>query len=401
MKKGLGLLFFLLLLIPLLAFAEEARDIVSSCSFSSSGGRYSIERIADGDYGTEYFCAKRRHPYIEVTAPEGEKICGVYLCFGDLSIRPWEIQVLKDGAWSAVASGDGSYAHEYVPLEPADAFRVVNSEDRQTELYLSEIHVFTAGDLPDWVQIWSPTVGKADLMVLAAHPDDEILFFGGTIPYYAGELEMNVVVAYMTCGTYERRSELLDGLWLAGVRNYPVIGTFWDKYSKRLTTAYDAWGKTSANQFITGLFRTYRPEVVVTHDVNGEYGHGAHRLCADACLACVDYAADSAKWPSLGEAWQVKKLYTHLGKNAIEMNWDEPLDHFNGKTGYEVAQAMYEKHVSQQKAGQKNENGVFEVFRVEPRESDYSCYRFSLAFSRVGEDELRDDFFENVLLFSD
>ena len=399
MKKSL-LFAFLVLLASLAAFSasgEEAEEFAKECAFTSSGGKYKMTRICDGAYDTTFVCAKRRNPWIQCDAPEGKKIRGVYVCFGDLTLRPWEIQTLQEGKWTRVYASNGLYAHEFAPLDGVDSFRLVNSQDKQTELNVGEILVFGEGEIPDRVQFWQPTSEKADLLVLAAHPDDEILFFGGTIPYYAAEAGKSVVVAYMTCGTSYRRSELLDALWYAGVRNYPVIGTFWDKYSKKLDTAYKAWGKTATCKYITSLFRTYRPEVVVTHDVNGEYGHGAHRVCADAAQLCVSYAADGAKWKDLGEAWQVKKLYLHLyGKNAVVMDWDAPLSAFGGMTGYEVAEKMYAFHTSQQKAGQKNEKGVFEVFRVEDRDSDCSCYRFGLAFSAVGEDAYKNDFFENI-----
>ncbi|MBR6707853.1 MAG: PIG-L family deacetylase [Clostridia bacterium] len=400
MKKRL--LFFAVLAAAILAVfsaaaAEEAEEFAPECRFTSSGGKYKITRLTDRAYDTTFVCTKRRNPWIQADAPEGKQVYGVYLSFGDLTLRPWEIQVLTDGKWTAVYTSQGLYAHEFAPLEGVSSFRVVNSQDKQTELNVEEIFVFGEGDIPSWVQKWEPTHEKADLLVLAAHPDDEILFLGGTIPYYASERGKKVVVAYMTCGTSYRRSELLDGLWYAGVRNYPVIGNFWDKYSKKLDTAYKAWGKTATYKFVTGLIRTYRPEVVVTHDVNGEYGHGAHRACADACRACVAYAADGAKWKDLGEGWQVKKLYLHLyGENAIVMDWDAPMASFGGMTGFEAAEGMYAFHVSQHAAGQKNEKGVFEVFRVEPRDSACSCYRFGLAFSMVGEDVFKNDFFENI-----
>ncbi len=379
------------------ADTAEAAEFAAECTFTSSGGKYKITRLCDRAYDTTFVCTKRRYPWIQADLPEGKKAWGVYLCFGDLTLRPWEIQVKKDGAWTAVYRSAGLYAHEYAPLEGVDSFRVVNSQDKQTELALGEIYVFGEGSIPSWVQAWEPTHEKADLMVVAAHPDDEVLFFGGTIPYYTMETDRKVVVVYVTCGTSYRRSELLDALWYAGVRNYPVIGNFWDKYSKKLDTAYKAWGKTATLKYFTSLFRTYRPEVVVTHDVNGEYGHGAHRACADAALSCISYAADGTKWDTLGEAWQVKKLYLHLYKeNALVMDWDAPLASFGGLTGYEVAEKMYAFHTSQQSAGQKNEKGVFEVFTVEPRDSDYSCYRFGLAFSAVGEDVFKNDFFENI-----
>ena len=43
-------------------------------------------------------------------------------------------------------------------------------------LYIRFFFVFGEGELPDWVQRWEPTVEKADLLVLATHPDDELIF---------------------------------------------------------------------------------------------------------------------------------------------------------------------------------------------------------------------------------
>ncbi|MBQ8135967.1 MAG: PIG-L family deacetylase [Clostridia bacterium] len=402
-KQLLCLLAILFAALTLFALAEgetgadEAREIAASCAFSSSGSRNSIPRLTDRDYGTNFVCTKRRHPYIEVKSPDAD-VYGLYICFGDLKTRPWEVQAQVNGKWTAVYSCPGEYAHAYAPLEGLTHFRIVNSQDSQTELSISEIFLFTEGTIPDWVQKWDPTEEKADLLVLAAHPDDDILFFGGTIPYYAKERGMKVTVAYMTCGTYVRQSELLDALWYAGVRHYPVIGSMWDKYSKKIDTAYKAWdGKNNVYRYLVTLLRSLRPEVVVTHDVNGEYGHGAHRVCADAMPKAIEYAMDASKYTSAGAPWEVKKLYLHLYKeNVIEMDWDAPMSAFDGMSGYEVAKEMYLKHVSQQDQGQKNEKGVFEPFKVEPRDSAYSCYRFGLAYSAVGADVEKNDFFENV-----
>ena len=221
------------------------------------------------------------------------------------------------------------------------------------------------------------------------------------IPTYAGELQKNVVVCYMTCGTPGRRSELLNGLWYCGVRTYPDIGSFWDKYHQRLDRQYNTWGQNTVWKYVTALFRRYKPEVVATHDVNGEYGHGAHRVCADACLHCVTTAADASKYKDSAKtygAWQVKKLYIHLyPENQTEFDWDVPLKSQGGKTGFETAVEAYKLYVSQQKSGQKNEDtGEFEYFNVEPRDSDISSYRFGLAYTAVGPDTGTKDLFENI-----
>ena len=54
-----------------------------------------------------------------------------------------------------------------------------------------------------------------------AHPDDELLWFGGALPTYAGERGMAVQVMYMACNSYLRRLEL------AGKRCPPMPFSTW------------------------------------------------------------------------------------------------------------------------------------------------------------------------------
>ena len=401
MKKPVFFLFALLvmLLFAVPVLAQEAPEITEQCEITATVGN-KVARLTDRKWGTSYVSDKRRNPYVDLKAPKDSPLYGVYVCFGD-KVTPWVVQARHSGNWVTVYESAGLYAHEYAPLEGESEIRITPASDKQVALTIAEVFAFGEGELPAFVQQWQPAPEKADLMVIAAHPDDEILFFGGSIPYYAGEKGMNVVVVYMTCNTMERRSELLNGLWEMGLRTYPVIHDFWDKYSKKLDTGYNAWGKTQTYQFITSLFRQYKPEVVLTHDVNGEYGHGAHRVCADAVLHCVATAADAGKYSNTANqygVWSVKKVYLHLYKdNPIEMDWDQPLSAFDGRTGYEVAKDAYGWHFSQHEAGQKNpDTGKFEVFVVEPRDSNYSCYRFGLAYTAVGQDVEKNDFFENI-----
>lgn len=406
MKKRFILpLLFLLLLLPAFALAQEAADITAQCTVTATRGKFKkLDRLWDRDYGTTYISNKEKSPYIEVKAPAGKPLYGLYVCFGG-DLTPWEVQAKKGGSWSTVFSSSGAYAHEYLPLDGEKEIRIRPVVKKAVAFTISEIFALGEGEVPSYIQRWEPAPEKADLLVLSGHPDDEILFLGGAIPTYAGERKLRVVVAYLTCGTkgdgtQNRRSELLNGLWHMGVRTYPVFGGFWDKFSKKLTTAYGVWGKNKVQEFVVELYRRFQPEVVLTHDIKGEYGHGAHLVCADAAAACVSLAADAGKFPRIASGpWQVKKLYLHLGqKNALEMDWDQPLDAFNGKTGFEVAKEAYKMHVSQQEDGYKKDpkTGKRIPFEVEPRSSQYSCYRFSLAYTAVGPDTEKNDFFENV-----
>jgi len=178
-----------------------------------------------------------------------------------------------------------------------------------------------------------------------------------------------------------------------GMTNYPVFGPFHDSFSKRLATAYKEFNEQKVKRYAVELFRQYKPRVVVTHDLNGEYGHGMHMMCADAALYAFDLAADAGKYGQSAElygAWQVSKLYLHLyPENEIEMDWDRPLSAFRGRSGFEMAQEGYLRHQTQQR---------LEQFRPEPRDSAYSSYRFGLAKTAVGPDTRKNDLMENIPL---
>lgn len=116
---------------------------------------------------------------------------------------------------------------------------------------------------------------------------------------------------------------------------------------------YARWGKEKVRRYVMGLIRQYKPDVMVTHDKGGEYGHGAHKVTSDASVYCVENAADASVLPALAEAygtWTVKKLYLHMGdENVIHMDWNVPLDSMGGKTSQQLAQEAFLLHVTQQK----------------------------------------------------
>ena len=217
------LLLLMILILPLAVSAQEAEDVTSQCAISATKGKFKkLDRLYDRNYDTTYISNKVKNPYIEVKAPAGKPLYGLYVCFGG-DLTPWEVQAKKGGSWTTVFSSDGVYAHEYLPLEGEKEIRIMPVTRKAVAFTVSEIFALGEGDVPSYIQRWEPAPEKADLLVLSGHPDDEILFFGGAIPTYAGERKLRVVVAYLTCGTkgdgtQNRRSELLNGLWHMGVR---------------------------------------------------------------------------------------------------------------------------------------------------------------------------------------
>ena len=386
MKTIKCLLALLLLILPVCAAAQEAKEITVDCVITS--GKVRTTSVHDNDYTTAWRSERVRRPYLEFQLPEGETAGWLYVCFAEMP-QSWAVEEKIDGKWQVIADGSTDYIHALVKLNGQNHFRIVENSGITTRLKISEVFVLGAGDLPDWVQRWEPTVEKADLLVLATHPDDELIFFGGAIPTYAVEQKKNVVVAYMSYANAARRSELLNGLWHMGVRNYPVIGTFGDSYSTNMAEMYDRWGKEKVRKYVMGLIRRYKPEVMVTHDKGGEYGHGAHKVTSDASVYCVENAANASVLPALAKeygAWTVKKLYLHMGEeNAIHMDWNVPLTSMGGKTGEQLAQEAFLLHVTQQKTSY-----------VVTDEGQTGNAKFSLVYTNVGPDTVGGDFFENV-----
>lgn len=392
MKKWLIALLTLLALSLSVAFAAEANDITEDCKFKvcSSGRKYTL--MTDKKYTSYWESNKIKTPWIAITAPEGKPIAGLYVCFGNMP-ESWEIQTSDDGKdWFTAVPGDTRFLHAYVALpQPAQHVRLAVTSEKKTALRINDLFVLSEGDLPDWVQVWQPTEEKADILFLSTHPDDELIFFGGAIPTYAVEQQRKVVVAYFTRSNTTRSSELLNGLWHMGVRTYPVIGNFKDSYAKNLKAAYkSAGGKGKVNEWIVGLYRQYKPEVVVTQDTNGEYGHKQHMMIADAAQNCIALAANEDEFTASTIAygtWQVKKLYLHLyPENQIAFDWTVPLKSMNGATGIELAEEAYTLHKTQASSGMS----------VTETGTKYDNRVFGLAFTTIGEDVRKDDFLENI-----
>ena len=409
MKKLKVLLPFLLILLMLVvpAMAEEAKDLTGGLTVKVVDKPGKIKSITDGKYTTFWESSSRKNPYVILSSDE--PIYGLYLCFQKMP-DTYVIQKQSGDDWVTVAEGGNPrFHHAFFELDGLKKIRILSTMDKKNVMGFNEIYAFGKGDVPDWVQHWEEPVEKADLLILVAHPDDELLFTGGAIPVYGAEMGRKVEVAYLTYSNTTRRSEALNGLWAMGVRNYPVFGDFSDSYSNgktasaKLTAAYKrAGGKQKVLDWVNGLYRRFRPEVVVTHAENGEYGHAQHIMTADAAVNCFTQAADAQKSPdSAGTygTWQVKKLYLHQYGDETEqtvLDWDRPLNAFGGRTGAQMAAEAFALHVSQEGMGAKIK-GKFVAFTVEETGAKMFPYdHFGLQSTTVGPDEAKNDLFEHI-----
>ena len=95
-----------------------------------------------------------------------------------------------------------------------------------------------------------------------------MIFFGGTIPYYAGELGLKVQVVYMTnhWGEPYRPHEMLDALWGMGDTAYPVISEFPDIYSLSLDHAKTVYNYNDLVEFAVEIIRRFKPMVIISYN---------------------------------------------------------------------------------------------------------------------------------------
>ena len=365
---------------------ETARELTGSAVFSSNGKSQDFSLMTDGDLKT-YFPLREKKPELTITTPE--PMGGVYIMAFDKYGRDhdYDLQVRGKDGWETVDKGGSYLVHWHVLPEPAEEVRIVGTGKER--LRFAEIRLFSPGEPPAEIQRWE-TAEKCDLMLLTAHPDDEILWFAGLMPTYGGERGYRVQVVVMAPTGGQRKLELLGAVWHCGVRYYPEMLGFIDKNGKEPEKQYQLWrGKKRVLGRVTEAVRKYKPEVLVTHGEKGEYGHGAHKTAADAAKAVLKISGKAKKYPESAKkygTWEIKKLYLHeYKKNPIVCDWSVPLEAFGGKTGYEVAEEAFQFHASQIKR-----DWSFSVH------GEHDNAAFGLYYTSVGADSGAGDLMEHI-----
>ena len=189
------------------------------------------------------------------------------------------------------------------------------------------------------------------LLLVHAHPDDETTGTGVAMARYAAE---GAHVTLVTCTLGEEGEVLVPGLAhlgaaegdqlggyryhelsLAmrelGVTDYRLLGgpgRWRDSGMMGLDTndrprAFWRADMTEATRALVEVVREVRPQVLVTYDQNGGYGHPDHIQAHRVAMSAVDAAADPEFAPETGEPWAVTKVYwSVLPRSAIQRGID-------------------------------------------------------------------------------
>jgi N-acetyl-1-D-myo-inositol-2-amino-2-deoxy-alpha-D-glucopyranoside deacetylase len=189
------------------------------------------------------------------------------------------------------------------------------------------------------------------LLLVHAHPDDETIGNGATMAMYAaqgahvtlvtctlgeeGEVlvpELEHLAAQQTDALGEHRiQELATAMEALGVRDHRFLGgpgRYRDSGMMGLPSNLrpDCFWQADLDEaaaHLVAVIRQVRPQVAVTYDETGGYGHPDHIQAHRVCMRAVELAADPAVHADLGEPWQVTKVYW----NVLPRSWvQEGLD---------------------------------------------------------------------------
>ena len=364
----------------------EAENITGDCRFRVSEG--DRDKLTDGSLHTSW-SYENIGAWVGVKLPDNKTAgyfriewlfdpTGFELIEYDADMNVLRTRTLADTFPSICMMFELNAATKYIQVK-------MTAKDQS----ICRVRVYSAGELPNSVQYWLPPQEKVDMMVISTHQDDEVIFLGGTIPYSDVVCGRPTITVYMANCTRSRRGEALDCLWAMGSRHYPEFINLKDERLDSFDASVELWGgKENILKEMVERIRRYKPEVIVTQDFNGEYGHNQHKVTARATPYAIEAAADPNQFPESYQkygAWQVKKLYIHLyGENQIRMDWTSPREELNGYTLLKVAQIGMSKHASQTQYYTVKDGGKY----------DNALY--GLYMTQVGADVKKDDFFENI-----
>lgn len=183
------------------------------------------------------------------------------------------------------------------------------------------------------------------LMIVHAHPDDECISTGGIITKYSEE-GVRVVLVIATRGEEGeivvpeldlpqvraqfgrfRTAELEESAIILGVSELEILGYRDSGMVDTPSNSHPDCMHQADPDEVTGrlvkLVRHYKPQVLISYNEFGGYGHPDHIACHKGTVAAFDAAGDASRYSEAGEAWTPSKLYyTCSPRTAMRAAWE-------------------------------------------------------------------------------
>ena len=360
--------------------AKEPAGITGQCTVS-------VPALTDQDAKTVWEPGSR-HPAVTVDIPAGAQ---ARLLTIDWKARPEtftiELRGEKQKLLSRETLNTDFYVDHYALNDSVRSVRITVTGKRAA---MNALRVYGKKYDTHSVQTWQSLTAPVDILFFSTHQDDELLFFGGGIPYYSA-LGKQVAVVYATDNGRSRYREAMEGLWAAGLKYHPVFLGWHNFKARNVKGALADWNARNGDvqKKLVRLLRRLQPQVVVTQGFDGEYGHPQHKAGVQLMAKALKLAADEQYDPESVRTygtWQVKKMYAHrYEKNRITMNWNVPLDEEGVVTPLFLAKEAFDRHRTQQRG-----------FSIETTSRQYDCTQFGLYYTAVGPDVKKNDFLENI-----
>lgn len=380
---------FLLSFLPAARAAEEgspAADLSGQCTYTAKPKASHAEARLK-DYDTETKQVFKAGASLTITWPESLEPSFVYIQWTTLPDSYTFTEYNAAGNKIGETESSPFRFNEVLYLDPKTVKVVITSKNGMT---ITTCRVYGPGDPPAEFHPYEPIPDKVDYLIIAMHPDDDVLFMGGIMPTLK-ERGLTGIILYMGTRVRQRCDEALNGAWIMGAEYHPILAGFPDipNTSYYYDKFQNTFRVTDVEKFIVGIIRKYKPEVIFSHDPNGEYGHWQHKRLSQAVQLAVKDCADPKYDPKSADVYgthTVKKCYLHLyPDNPIHVSMTVPLAAFGGRSAVDIATEAFTCHESQH-------NGNHSV----TNQGIYSLENFGLFYSTVGPDESGGDFFEHV-----
>jgi N-acetyl-1-D-myo-inositol-2-amino-2-deoxy-alpha-D-glucopyranoside deacetylase len=175
------------------------------------------------------------------------------------------------------------------------------------------------------------------LLLVHAHPDDETIGTGATMAKYAAE---GAHVTLITC-TLGEEGEILvpdlehlaanrdgglgeyrigeltaamsalgisDHRWLGGAGRWRDSGMMGEPSNDNPECFWQADLDAAIGELVK-VVREIRPQVMISYDDNGGYGHPDHIQAHRVAIGAFEAAGDEGRYPDTGPAWAPSKFY--------------------------------------------------------------------------------------------
>ncbi|TDC56290.1 GlcNAc-PI de-N-acetylase [Actinomadura sp. KC345] len=263
------------------------------------------------------------------------------------------------------------------------------------------------------------------LMAVHAHPDDEVLGTGGLLARCAAEGIRTVLV---TCTNGEqgddsggvkpgepghdaaevaerRLAELRESAGLLGIGHLEPLG-YRDSGMEGWSAnddpeAFANVPTAEAAGRLAELMERYRPQVVVTYDENGGYGHPDHIQAHRIALAAAEKSGvpDKLYYTAIPRSG-IKQMFESVREAGVEIDFDPPEDFGTPDelitSVVDVSAHVEAKRKALQAHASQGENIFLLRLPEEMQQAAFSFETFVRHYCRVAAPEKEEDLFEGL-----